>query len=164
MARKSSFPSGSCCSCQYYVLAGESIGMSRYCKGRKGRKPKPFRKSDPYSKAPKWCPRRLSPLACRIYTFKTPKDEQLEWLLHWESSKQNSDYISVTKSRYTVTKEFAMHMTAKQFYDATELEPVAKILPDYEFTFGEIIEIDDGLKSYAFYFRDGSTVIPVLSF
>lgn len=164
MIRKSSFPSGSCSSCPYYVLAGASLAQSRYCKGRKGRKPKPFRKSDPYTKVPKWCPRLLPTPVCRIYTFSSTEDEQMEWFLHRKSSMQNSNYISVMKSRYIAAKEFPTHMTAKKFYEATEQEPVAVILPDHEFKFGEIIQIDDGIKAYAFYYRDYSTVIPVLSF
>ena len=164
MAQKNSFPAGSCSSCPFYVLAGASLVQSRYCKGRKGRKPKPFRKSDPYTKAPKWCPRRLATPVCRVYTYKSPEDEQMEWFLHKETSMQNSNYISVIKSRYITAKEFPAHMTAKQFYEATEQEPIASIIPDYAFKFGEIIEIDDGIKPYAFYYRDYATVIPVLSF
>src|SRR5574344_879939 len=138
MARKSSFPSGSCSNCPYYVLTGASPVQSRYCKGRKDRKPKPFRKSAPYTKAPKWCPRLLSTPVCRIYTFKSQEDEQMEWLLHRESSMRNDTYISVMKSRYVASMEFPTHLTAKQFYAATEQEPIASILPDYEFKFGEI--------------------------
>lgn len=152
MAQKNSFPTGSCSSCPFYIMTGASLVQSRYCKGRKGRKPKPFRKSDPYTKAPKWCPQRLATPVCRIYTFRSLENEQMEWLLHRDLAMQNSNYISVTKSRYAVAKEFPIHLTAKQFYEATKQEPISEIILDHEFQFGEIIEIDNGLKSYAFYY------------
>lgn len=88
----------------------------------------------------------------------------MEWFLHKESSMKNDSFISIIKSRYVAAKEFPTHMTAKQFYEATKQEAIASIIPDYAFKFGEIIEIDNGLKPYAFYYRDYSTVIPVLCF
>ena len=39
------------------------------------------------------------------------------------------------------SSEFPTHMTAKQFYETTGREQTASISPDYEFKFGEIIEI-----------------------
>lgn len=59
----------------------------------------------------------------------------MEWLLHRELAMQNSNYISVTKSRYVVAKELPIHLTAKQFYEATEQEPISEIILDHEFQF-----------------------------
>lgn len=55
-------------------------------------------------------------------------------------------------------------MTAKQFFEAAQLEGVHRILPDASAAPGEVIEIDDGLKPYYFYCVDSYTAIPLFSF
>ena len=51
-------------------------------------------------------------------------------------------------------------MTAKQFFDASQENPLHDVLPE-EVNAGEIIEIDDGLQPYYFYVLDFATVVPL---
>ena len=57
-------------------------------------------------------------------------------------------------------------MTAKQLYDAMQREPVEQIFSDagMELEYGEVIEIDDGLKPYYFYYLNYDRLIPLYSF
>ena len=54
-------------------------------------------------------------------------------------------------------------MTAKQFFDASQENPLRDILPE-EVNAGEIIEINDGLQPYYFYVLDFAEVVPLRYF
>lgn len=71
--------------------------------------------------------------------------------------------ISPFPSHYTLRAEFSLGMTAKHFFDATQMEPLGDILPE-EIHNGEVIEIDDGLRPYYFYCLDYATAIPLSYF
>lgn len=57
-------------------------------------------------------------------------------------------------------------MTASQLYDAMQRESVEQIFFDsgVELEYGEVIEIDDGLKPYYFYYLNYGELIPLYSF
>ena len=78
--RKYTFPEPQCRSCPHYQEFGTLFSPTRYCGGFKRRKPKRFRSSDPALKIPRWCPRRLSPMICRIYGFADECAEYMEKL------------------------------------------------------------------------------------
>lgn len=159
--QKHTFPGPYCPGCQYHQVVGN---VTRYCTGfPKKRKPRRFRTSDPKHKPPKWCPRLISPPLCRIYGFADQNSEMMHWMLNRKdiSSCEQSTHISVNERHYRLRLEISLDMTAKQFYDATRQEPVWDIFPPAKkhLEYGEIIEIDDGLKPYYFYFN-GHDVIP----
>lgn len=163
---KYTFPVPTCPGCQYHQVVGGIVSGTRYCNGfPKRRKPKRFRKSDPKYKPPKWCPRLISPPACRVYGFVNEESEFLEWCLNRRDYKPGACIIP-QPSRYRLRLEVPLGKTAKQFYDATQSEPLSNIFSSYgaQVEPGEIVEIDDGLKPYDFYCADGYDVIPLMIF
>jgi len=167
--KKYTFPGLNCQQCQYHQCVGSGIGQTRYCGGfPKRRKPKRFSRSDPRYKPPKWCPRRISPTVCRIYGFADQDAEIMNWLTNRESKsddvRKQDAYISVLPSHYKLRIEVSLGMTAKQFYDAVQSEPIDEVFSDTDVGYGEIIEIDDGLKPYFFYYVNSSLVIPLPCF
>lgn len=157
MAKKYTFPVPGCSCCPHYQVIG---GLTRYCSGGKRRKPKRFRRSDPQFKAPKWCPRRISPPICRIYGYKDDRSEYMELMWRLEYDAGRSKVLSPSPSHYKLRMELPLGKNAKQFYDAAQREPLSDIFPE-EIASGEIIEIDDGLQPYYFYMLGYGTVIPL---
>ena len=74
-----------------------------------------------------------------------------------------SKIISPSASHYKIRIELPLGKTAKQFYDAVQVEPLPDVLPE-EVHSGEVIEIDDGLQPYYFYVLDYASVIPLTYF
>lgn len=148
--KKHTFPEPGCHSCPHYQLVGNVPWETRYCKGFKRKKAKRFRSSDPKIKAPRWCPRRISPPACRIYGF---TDEQSAFMeLVYRDCEQDGLHIDPLPHHYKLRMEISLGMTAKQFYGETQMEYLDNILPpEAAVKTGEIIEIDDGLQPYYFY-------------
>lgn len=164
--KKHTFPGPVCPSCPYHQYVGIGVGETRYCSGfPKKRKPKRFRRSDPRYKPPKWCPRRISPPVCRVYGFASEESKCTDWLVNRKDyDAWNEPHILVSAYRYRLRLELAPNMTAKQFFEAAQLEGVHRVLPDANAAPGEVIEIDDGLKPYYFYCVDSYTAVPLFSF
>lgn len=164
---KYTFPVPTCPGCQYHQL----VGCARYCNGfPKKRKSKRFRKSDPKYKPPRWCPRLISPPVCRVYGFVNSEASIMDWLLNREASAARSGneqdaYRSVSAHRYKLRLEFPLGMTAKQFYDVMLSDVSTCVTSEIrnQVEYGEVIEIDDGLKPYYFYF-DTFRAIPLSYF
>ncbi len=161
--QKCTFPGQNCPSCPYH----ETVGVTRYCSGfPKKRKARRFRKSDPKYKPPKWCPRRISPPVCRVYGFKDRESELSAWLLNQDmtSGKGIGQKVSPTvlAYHYKLRLELPLAMTAKQFYEAMQFEADTCAADEVrnQVEYGEVIEIDDGLKPYYFYFTS-FRVIPL---
>lgn len=164
--KKYTFPGLDCPNCPYHQFVGDSVVRTRYCKGfPKKRKPKRFKRSDPMYKPPKWCPRRISPPVCRIYGFADQESEMMNFLANRESLGREQDaYISVSESRYKLRREVPLGMTAKRFYEDIRSDYLNSALCDVDVEYGEVIEIDDGLKPYYFYYVNWGYVIPLLRF
>ena len=163
---KYTVPGPTCPGCQYHQSVGDGLVQTRYCNGfDKKRKSKRFKRSDPKYKPPKWCPRLISPPVCRVYGFVNEESEFLEWCLNRRDYKPGACIIP-QPSHYRLRLEVSLGKTAKQFYDATQLEPLSNIFSSYgaQVGPGEIVEIDDGLKPYYFYCADGYDVIPLMMF
>ena len=169
--QKYAFPGPTCPGCQYHQVVGGVVSGTRYCNGfPKKRKPKRFKRSDPKYKPPKWCPRLISPTVCRIYGFVNSEAAITDWLLNREataakSGNEQEAYRSVSEYRYKLRCELSLGLTAKQFY-AAMLSDVSTCVTSKirnQVEYGEVIEIDDGLKPYYFYF-DTFRVIPLLHF
>ena len=163
---KYTFPGSTCPGCPYHQIVGGVVSGTRYCNGfPKKRKPKRFKRSDPKYKPPKWCPRLISPPVCRVYGFVDEKSEFLEWCLNRRDYKPGA-HISPSEYRYKLRCEADLRMTAKQLYDAMQRESVEQIFSDagMELEYGEVIEIDDGLNPYYFYYLNYGRLIPLYSF
>ena len=165
MAKRYSFPEPACMECRHHQYLGNGLSRSRYCGGFPKRKsPKRFRSSDPQRKAPKWCPRRLSPPVCRVYGFADEQSQVMDILSRNRFNPKKERYISVASSHYKLLLEKPLGMKAKAFYEAAETGDVYDILPEDVLEPGIVVEIDDGLKPYYFYFLSWSRVVPVYSF
>ncbi|MBD5097988.1 MAG: hypothetical protein HDT35_00220 [Clostridiales bacterium] len=160
MSKKYTFPVPGCGQCPHHQRVGSALCETRYCAGFKRRKPKRFGKADPASKAPKWCPRRITPPVCRVHGFKDEQSAYMDLLRRAEYHAGQLETISPLSSHYAPRTEIPLGMTAKQFFDASQEKPLFRIMPK-EVHDGEIIEIDDGLQPYYFYILDYATVIPL---
>jgi len=162
MKKKYSFPEPGCSSCTDYQAAGSLLAETRYCHGFPGKKtPKRFRSSDPQFKAPRWCPKRLTPPVCRIYGF---ADSGSRWLeterLRAFDPKAGGRPIP-SEHHYRMRLETRLGLTAPRFYALAQKSPLEEVLNGTDIEYGEIIEIDDGLKPYYFYYHSSTNIIPV---
>ena len=163
---KYTFPTPSCPSCPYHEAVGTGLIQTRYCNGfPKKRKAKRFRSSDSKYHPPKWCPRLVSPPVCRIYGFVDEECEFLDWRLNRRDYRPGAS-ICPSASRYRLRCEVSLGLTAKRFYAAAQTEYVESLFSDAgaDLEYGEVIEIDDGLKPYYFYYLNYGKVIPLYSF
>lgn len=165
MARRYSFPEPGCSECEHFQRMGNILCETRYCGGfPKRRKPKRFSSSDPKYKAPKWCPRRLSPLVCRIYGFADARSEFMENTFREEFAAGKNPYICPQEWHYKLRLELPWEMKARNFFKQASHGGAYELLSEIDVQLGEVIEIDDGLKPYCFYYLDWSTVVPVALF
>ena len=154
------FSEPSCQECPHHQEVGTIFNSTRHCGGFKRKNLKRFRSSDPVFKIPRWCPKRLSPKVCRIYSFADECSEYME-LLSIAKFNPDEPYIYPLGSHYTLRREMSISMTAKQFFQATQSKPLEDILSDSDLALGEVIEIDDGLRPYYFYYFGFQRIIPV---
>ena len=82
--------------------------------------------------------------------------------LNFEPDKH--DWYFPSSHHYQLQSEFPLGMTAEQFYNALQEEPVESVLNGTPLKNGEVIEIDDGLASHFFYCYSQSTVLPAKVF
>lgn len=141
-----------------------SLFQNSYCTGFPGKKEKRFPKDIPKRKVPNWCPKHISPPECRIYGFVDEDAALMEYTLRRYSSSLNDGFAYTYEHRYKLRCTYPLHMTAKEFYEALQQSDVSTIFPDYEFEFGEIVEIDDGLKPYCFYYAAEKGFVLTLNF
>ena len=160
MGKKYTFPVPGCGRCPHHRIAGAGVSETRYCAGFKKKKPRRFRGSDPASKAPKWCPRRIDPPASRVHGFKDERSAYMDSLWREEYRAGRTKAVSPSAFHYGPKREIQIGMTAKRFFEASQEGPLHDVLPE-EVRDGEIIEIDDGLQPYYFYVLDPATAIPL---
>ena len=159
---KYSFSESGCSSCPFYSTAGSVLNETRYCGGfSKKRKPKRFNHRDPRYKAPKWCPKRLSVPICRVYCFASEEARASMFLELYTFGGIARSYIYPSSDRYRYRTEFPLKMTAKQFFDAANRHPIEELISETAIERGEIIELDDGLQPYPFYYEGSGKLIPV---
>ena len=84
----------------------------------------------------------------------------MEFLWRMEYRAGQLKAISPASFHYRFKTEIQLGMTAKQFFGASQENPLHDILPE-KVDDGEIIEIDDGLQPYYFYVLDFATVVPL---
>ena len=165
MAKKFNFLSPSCLNCQYRLVMGTLSSETRYCTGFKKKKARRFRSSDPQIKPPKWCPRRLPKPICRIYGFADEMSELIDMYERSEGILKDSDYVSPPPHRYKLRLELPLGMKAQTFYEAVRAGDIDTIFSgDTELELGEVVEIDDGMKPYYFYYMSWSKLVPIFDF
>lgn len=164
MKKKYKFPELQCPSCPKHRSLGNLICDTRYCMGfPKKRNGKRFRASDPQYKPPKWCPRRLTKPVCRIYGFASEQQAAMDRLMRLDDDPRDHDYAHPIAWRYQFRLELPLGLTAKQFWETVQSDTVECVLSEANLEYGEVVEIDDGLKPYYFYYAFGA-LIPALSF
>ncbi len=161
MKKKSSFPEPGCYGCDCYSTQGTPPFETRLCTGGKWKKRgRRFRASDPQYKAPKWCPKRLPVSICRVYGFADEMSREIESafiLLH----RQRQSPYSPSAFHYKLRAEIPVGMSAKAFYEATQERALEDLLPGQNVEYGEVLEIDDGLKPYFFVRTNSMTILPI---
>ena len=126
--------------CPHFKSVGSVLNETCYCmkKGKKGRR---LGKKDLKRRPPEWCPRRLKTPVCRIYGFKDEMHEALELdnRLNFEPDKH--DWYFPSSHHYQLQSEFPLGMTAEQFYNALQEEPVESVLNGTPLLYGTLGEI-----------------------
>lgn len=119
---------------------------SRYCSG--GKRIRVFKSSDPKVYVPSWCPRQKSPAELRVYCYKDTDSWYLRQLL-----EQDGIRSAPSGYKYAVRYEGSTALTARDFYEQIQRQPIADIL-GLKVLFGEVVEIDDGLVPYYFHVHE----------
>lgn len=164
MAKRTLFPRFRCRECPHLLCIGSQLTGTYYCDGfPKNRKPKRFPRSGPtYPKA--WCPRLISPPICRIYTLKDEQAQLMDYVLREVWNKHPTQFIGAERRRYELQCTVELRMTAKQFFEAVEVESLQNVIQNVEFRGSEVVEIDDGLRPYRFYIYSNALIIPAYDF
>ena len=151
------FPEPMCFSCGAY----ENSYPDRLCYGKSKIKPRRFKNKDPKRKVPDWCPKRNDPAIVRVYRFKDEQSAIMHMMFESEikTGENKSTYASPFTHHYMKASEHRINISAKSFY-AAALEYEAVELIGLELEYGDVVEIDDGLKPYFFYFRGHQTFRP----
>lgn len=121
-----------------------------YCAG--GKKYRVFKKKDPKTYPPSWCPKLKWPCDFRVYTFKDSTSWYTHQLFHRDDAP--SGYACAVRVDGTV------ELRPTDFLSELE-EKTASELLGIEVKTGEVVEIDDGLKACCFYIgMDGVQYLP----
>jgi hypothetical protein len=162
--KKPTFPEPLCSTCPHHTILGNAIFGTRVCMGVKSKKGKRFRSSDPKYKPPKWCPKRISPRICRIYRLGSEEQALMEADSRQRYDPQTLDWYPLIAHRYAPTPrlEFPISMSPKEFYEQAQRDLVDSVLEGVCLEYGDVIEIDDGLRPYYFYYYDSTHLFPTL--
>ena len=116
----------------------------RYCAG--GTRIKTFRSSDPKVRVPSWCPLWKKPAILRIYCIKNEFYEMLRAM-----GQRDGLVLYPSWTDYALRHEGTTELTAAQFHDALNEKDAHELL-GVSVHEDEVVEIDDGLTPYCFYF------------
>ena len=149
-------PEPSCVSCEF--LDAKRSG-TRYCKHSK--KPRLFKSKDPKRKLPAWCPKFKKPPVVRVYGFEseTARGTWLVFGMPYDNGKGKNDVAFPRANRYKLDFEGIGSMNAKAFYMAANTEDIENLI-DFKIEIGNVIEIDDGIKPYFFYYQGARVTRP----
>ena len=119
--------------------------MERFClKNKRARK---FKKSDPTSKVPDWCPKYISPSTVRVFGFKDTEN----WLMHQSLCRALGKELAPEAHRYAVEQTSTVEMRAydvhKLMMDGTELDKLLNMPIALHY----VVEISDGVQSACYY-------------
>ena len=149
----------SCTECPSYSVQGTFPCETRYCMA-KSRKGKRFKSSDPKFRAPKWCPKRLPSRVCRVYRLKD-EEGSLEWARRAVFNPNELTYYPAAGYRYDPEPKLKKNIgyTVRQFYERVNEDGPEYILDELGLEFGDLFELDDGLKPYYFYYYGPGVVL-----
>ena len=95
-----------CAGCPHNLQYGDTIPMKQFgvmmhfgehfCTGDK--RARRFKRSDPKSKVPVWCPKRKTPCELRVYALKSSQD----WYMHHLLSNDSNDPVHIPEYRYAL--------------------------------------------------------------
>lgn len=116
----------------------------RFCvAGKRARK---FKRSDPKTYVPSWCPRLKAPCELRIYGFKN----QREWRMHRSMCADLGEDTSPSAFRYAVRYEGHTDLAPYEFFECCNEKSDDEILGAAVQHY-DVVEIDDGIKPAFFY-------------
>ncbi len=128
-------------------VAGVALKYGRqYCRG--GKKPRMFRPGDPKVYPPAWCPKRKSAAEYRIYSYMNAAARYFRDLL-----KEAGSPFSPSGYEYALRAKGNTGMTPAAFQKALKGQSPSELLGIPVYT-DDVIEIDDGLRSYFFFVTD----------
>ncbi len=151
-----------CSECPNLKRVGFLDSETLYCTA--GKKARRLPKAGIRRKVADWCPKKITPPRCRIFGFKNEEQESLDFFTNKDGSCIVKGFAFPISHRYKVRCKYPLDMTAKQFVSMLEEKSVYDIFSETELNLGEVIEIDDGLKPYYFYFSYQSKIYPVQLF
>ena len=126
MFKQKSFAEPGCIGCEAHL----DYGLSRYCGGFKNKKRrKPFRKSDPAYKAPKWCPKRKEPHEYRIYSYADERSAVMARLLETDEAGDRG-LVFPLAHRYRLRTEGKTGLSPKDFYEQANAGDLSSPLLD----------------------------------
>lgn len=144
----------SCFGCPYELRYGESIPKKemgvvmrlgeRFCTA--GKRARRFKRGDPKSAAPEWCPRRKKPHELRVYGFKDTES----WMMHDYFCHEFGEKFSPDGFRYAVEFELHTELSPSDFLERCDMESGAELL-GVAVHRHHVVEIDDGLMPAFFY-------------
>ena len=116
----------------------------RFCvAGKRARK---FKRSDPKTYVPSWCPMLKAPCELRIYGFKN----QREWRMHRSMCAYLGEDTSPAAFRYAVRYEGHTDLAPYEFFECCNEKSDDEILGAAVQHY-DVVEIDDGIKPAFFY-------------
>lgn len=116
----------------------------RFCvAGKRARK---FKRSDPKTYVPSWCPKLKAPCELRIYGFKN----QREWRMHRSMCAYLGEDTSPSAFRYAVRYEGHTDLAPYEFFECCNEKSDDEILGAAVQHY-DVVEIDDGIKPAFFY-------------
>ena len=160
MLKNFKFFEPSCTECSSYSMLGAFPCETRSCLA-KGRKGKRFKAADPKYRVPKWCPKRLPSRVCRVFRLKE-EEKSLERARRAVADSNELTYYPVSGYRYDPepSPERRIGYTVRQFYERVNQDGPEDTLDDLDLEFGDLLELDDGLKPYYFYYYGPGIVLP----
>ncbi len=123
-----------------------------FCTG--GKRAHRFKRGDPKSQVPNWCPKRKTPCELRLYSFKNTN----AWFLHTHLCSQQGKTLQPSGSRYALKVETHTDLTPCEFWKRCNYEPCEELLGLAPRMY-EVLEIDDGLKPVFFYMTEKGLVV-----
>lgn len=88
----------------------------------------------------------------------------MDYVLREVWDKHPTQFIGAERRRYELQCTVELRMTAKQFFEAVEVESLQNVIQNVEFRGSEVVEIDDGLRPYRFYIYSNALIIPAYDF
>ena len=150
----------SCAMCPAMKKVGPAGYENRYCTGFPGKKQKRLPAKGLLKSVMSWCPKQISPPACRVLGFVNEDTAMMEFMLNREKFTAGQDVAFPSVWHYKQRCTYPLEMSAKQFYEELQSRTMFSIFPDLDFSFGEILEIDDGHKPYYFYYAGDGRFVP----